>query len=86
MVIRTLTFYNGNRLPIVSVSHPLSKSTVGQDRGAKKTRYEKLGVAEYWVVDPEAKQIEQYVLDPATKHYQPSPTSCSTSCQRFGST
>ncbi len=40
MVIRTLTFYNGNRLPIVSVNHP------------------------------GAKQIEQYVLDPATKHYQ----------------
>ncbi len=48
MVIRTLTFYNGNRLPIVSVSHP-----------------------GWRVRELSGEQIEQYVLDPATKHYQP---------------
>ena len=34
----------------------LSKSTANRDRGIKKTRYERLGVAEYWVVDPAGPQ------------------------------
>ena len=32
------------------------------DRGAKKDVYEKTGVKEYWIVDPEAKSVEVYHL------------------------
>jgi Uma2 family endonuclease len=38
----------------------LSKSTAGDDRGAKKDNYEKYGVREYWLVDPRNKAIEIY--------------------------
>jgi Uma2 family endonuclease len=40
----------------------LSKSTAGDDRGAKKDNYEKFGVREYWLVDPKNKSIEVYSL------------------------
>ncbi len=41
----------------------LSPSTSGRDRNLKKTRYQRFGVSEYWIVDPEAKQVEQFALD-----------------------
>ena len=40
----------------------LSKSTARNDRGHKKDVYEKHGVREYWIVDPYAVSVEQYVL------------------------
>ncbi len=40
----------------------LSKSTAVYDRGEKKDIYEKYGVREYWIVDPEKKSIEVYSL------------------------
>ncbi|HKJ67960.1 MAG TPA: Uma2 family endonuclease, partial [bacterium] len=40
----------------------LSESTVAVDRGAKKTLYEQYAVREYWIVDPRAGALEQYVL------------------------
>ena len=40
----------------------LSKSTAGNDRGAKKDNYEKYGVREYWLVDPQNKSVEVYAL------------------------
>jgi Uma2 family endonuclease len=40
----------------------LSPSTRTLDRGVKKDDYEAHGVAEYWIVDPKAETIEQYVL------------------------
>src|SRR5262249_8451579 len=40
----------------------LSPSTEKKDRGVKKDDYEAHGVAEYWIVDPKAETIEQYLL------------------------
>lgn len=39
----------------------LSEHTESIDRNKKKELYERHGVKEYWMVDPEAKRIEQYV-------------------------
>jgi Uma2 family endonuclease len=41
----------------------LSKSTAGDDRGAKKDNYEKYGVREYWLVDPKNNSVEVYTLE-----------------------
>jgi Uma2 family endonuclease len=40
----------------------LSKSTASEDRGDKKDNYEKFGVREYWLVDPQKKSFEVYSL------------------------
>ncbi len=40
----------------------LSPSTSSHDRGVKYDLYEKYGVREYWLVEPDAKYIEIYVL------------------------
>lgn len=40
----------------------LSDSTAARDRGVKFTDYEAHGVKEYWIIDPEARVAEQYVL------------------------
>jgi len=41
----------------------LSPSTELNDRGIKFRTYQKYGVREYWMVNPEAKFVEVYVLD-----------------------
>jgi Uma2 family endonuclease len=41
----------------------LSPSTRKVDRGLKSRRYAELGVAHYWIVDPESKRLECYRLD-----------------------
>ena len=41
----------------------LSPGTGRYDRGRKKIIYEKHGVREYWIVDPENHSVEQYVLE-----------------------
>lgn len=41
----------------------LSPSTGRYDRGRKMRTYEKHGVREYWLVSPEARTVEQYVLE-----------------------
>ena len=38
----------------------LSPSTGEYDRTAKATRYAALGVVHYWIVDPDAQQVECY--------------------------
>ena len=40
----------------------LSPSTARYDRGYKKDTYESAGVREYWIVEPEAKSLEVYLL------------------------
>ena len=40
----------------------LSPSTAANDRGAKKDTYERVGVKEYWLVNPTDKSIEVYHL------------------------
>lgn len=40
----------------------LSPSTAKNDRGYKKDLYEKSGVKEYWIVDPNMRSIESYLL------------------------
>ncbi len=40
----------------------LSPSTVENDRGIKFVDYAAHGVVEYWIVDPDAEVVEQYVL------------------------
>lgn len=44
--------------PPLLVVEILSPSTRKQDRGSKAQRYAELGVAHYWIVDPDAKRIE----------------------------
>ncbi len=53
----------------------LSKSTAKNDRGIKLIDYAAHGVREYWIVDPEKQQVEQYLrvgedteFMPANKH------------------
>ena len=43
----------------------LSPSTAKKDRGYKKDLYEKVGVREYWIVDPKLRSIEVYLLKDA---------------------
>ncbi|MEA3338551.1 MAG: Uma2 family endonuclease [Chloroflexota bacterium] len=45
------------------VVEALSPSTEENDRGIKFLDYAAHGVAEYWIVDPQAEMIEQYVLE-----------------------
>jgi Uma2 family endonuclease len=40
----------------------LSPSTAKNDRGYKKSVYESYGVKEYWIVDPESRSLEVYLL------------------------
>jgi len=40
----------------------ISQSTEERDRGVKMEDYAEHGVGEYWIVDPDAETIEQYLL------------------------
>jgi Uma2 family endonuclease len=46
------------------VAEILSPSTSGLDRGEKYDVYEREGVKEYWIIDPDAKLIETYTRTP----------------------
>ena len=41
----------------------LSPSTSRQDKIYKKDVYERCGVREYWIVSPQERMVEQYVLE-----------------------
>ncbi len=44
------------------VAEVLSDSTAARDRGVKFTDYAAHGISEYWIIDADAEEIEQYVL------------------------
>ena len=45
------------------VCEVLSESTAKRDRGVKFQDYEAHGVREYWIVNPDRRELEQYVLE-----------------------
>ncbi len=49
-------------IPFVAIE-VLSPSTASRDRGVKRMIYQKAGVAEYWIVDLDAKLIERWTPD-----------------------
>ena len=49
--------------PPLLVVEVLSPSTRKQDRGVKAERYAELGVAHYWIVDPEQERVECFRLE-----------------------
>lgn len=51
----------------------LSETTADRDRHLKKSLYEKSGVAEYWIVDPDARTVEQYVLGESGRYEKRGP-------------
>ncbi len=48
----------------------LSPSSGDLDRRLKWQDYARHGVSEYWIVDPESRMVEQYVLPPEAEEYQ----------------
>jgi len=52
----------GLGVPIVTIE-VLSPGTASSDRGVKRRIYQRAGVAEYWVVDPDARLIERWTPD-----------------------
>ncbi len=52
--------------PPLLVAEILSPSTRKVDRGLKFRRYAELGIAHYWIVDPERKQMECFRLNAGT--------------------
>jgi len=49
----------------------LSPSTASTDLTLKKQLYERAGVPEYWIADPDTKRIDQYLLRGGHYHRAP---------------
>lgn len=47
----------------------LSEGTTGRDRGIKYQDYQSHSVQEYWIVAPDQKVVEQYLLQPDGQYY-----------------
>lgn len=56
----TRTHLNGPADLVVEI---ISPESVGRDRGEKFVEYEAAGIPEYWLIDPDRKRAEFYVLD-----------------------
>jgi Uma2 family endonuclease len=55
---------NSMKFPVPNlIVEVLSESTKPQDSGVKLQNYEAHGVQEYWIVDPEQRVLEHYVLE-----------------------
>ena len=46
-------------VPVLAIEI-LSPNTASCDRGAKRRIYQRVGVAEYWIVDPDARLVERW--------------------------
>lgn len=46
-------------VPVLAIEF-LSRSTAARDRGAKRRIYQRAGVAEYWIVDLDARLVERW--------------------------
>lgn len=47
----------------------LSPSTAARDRGVKKADYAAHGIREYWIVDADARTVEQHILAVGSEEY-----------------
>jgi Uma2 family endonuclease len=54
------TFLDGPADLVVEITSPES---MRRDRGDKFVEYEEAGIPEYWLIDPQARRAEFYVLD-----------------------
>lgn len=59
---RRLASWSEIGIPILAVEI-LSPSTAARDRGAKRRIYQKAGVAQYWIVDLDARIVERWTSD-----------------------
>lgn len=62
----------------------LSPSTEANDRGVKLIDYAAHGVAEYWIVDPDAEMVEQYILQGENYHLHVKTDSGELQCRVIG--
>ena len=49
-------------IPLLAVE-VISPSSVNRDRVLKRRRYQRAGIAEYWIVDPDSRLIERWLPD-----------------------
>lgn len=61
----TRTYLDGAADLVIEI---ISPESVGRDRGDKFVEYEAAGVREYWLIDPQRKQAEFYVLDDENRY------------------
>jgi len=55
------TYLDGPADMVVEI---ISPESIGRDRGEKFYEYEQAGIPEYWLIDPDKKRAEFYVLNP----------------------
>lgn len=62
------TGYNGTPSMVIEITSP---STSKSDRLFKFNRYEKAGVKEYWIVEPEVKIVSVFILQDNNRYGRP---------------